>query len=126
MKLLNTMNEAIAARKAKMISTTADTSRQVISTTASAAKHVAYRIRRFVIRTLLVVGTIILVAFAMLITIGIVFPPSPESLARMENARSAKEERREDAKRGGPVHVDGYTRKDGTYVKSHNRSDPTN
>ena len=88
--------------------------------------HVAYRIRRFVIRTLLVVGTIIVVAFAMLITIGIVFPPSPEALTRMENARSAKEERREDAKRGGAVHVKGYRRKDGTYVKPYTRSAPTN
>ena len=62
----------------------------------------------------------------MLSTIGIVFPPSPEALTRMENARFAKEERREDAKRGGPVHVDGYTRKDGTYVKPYTRSAPTN
>jgi len=134
MKLLNTMNEAIAARKAKMISTTADTSRKVISTTASAAKHVAYRIRRFVIRTLLVVGTIILVAFAMLITIGIVFPPSPASIARMEDARADRAERREDTKRvrvgghkrGGAVQVDGYWGKDGTYVKPYTRSAPTN
>ena len=117
-----------------MISTTADTSRKVISTTASAAKHVAYRIRRFVIRTLLVVGTIIVLAFAMLITIGIVFPPSPESIARMENAREERAERREadsrvqvgSRKRGGAVHVDGYKRKDGTYVKPYTRSAPTN
>jgi hypothetical protein len=126
MKLLKTISDSIAARNAKMISTTATTTMHVVS-----------RIRRFVIRTLFVVGTIIVLLFAMLITIGIVFPPSPESIARMENAREERAERREAAsrvwvgsgsrtKRGGPVHVDGYKRKDGTYVKSYNRSAPTN
>ena len=124
MKLLKTISDSIAARNAKMISTTATTTMHVVS-----------RIRRFVIRTLFVVGTIIVLLFAMLITIGIVFPPSPESIARMEDARQERAERREAAsrvqvgsrtKRGGPVHVDGYKRKDGTYVKPYNRSSPTN
>jgi len=121
MKLLKTISDSITAKNAKMIGLTAATTMHVVS-----------RIRRFVIRTLLVVGTIIVLLFAMLITIGIVFPPSPESIARTENAR---QERREAAsrvwvgsrtKRGGPVHVDGYKRKDGTYVKPYNRSAPTN
>jgi len=108
---------------------------KLLKTTAATTMHVVSRIRRFVIRTLLVVGTIIVLLFAMLITIGIVFPPSPESIARTENARQERAERREAAsrvwvgsrtKRGGPVHVDGYKRKDGTYVKPYNRSAPTN
>ena len=107
---------------------------KLLKTTAATTMHVVSRIRRFVIRTLLVVGTIIVLLFAMLITIGIVFPPSPESIARTENARQERAERREadsrvwvgSRKRGGPVHVDGYKRKDGTYVKPYNRSAPTN